>query len=120
MVAKARTLLCAPPTASSRALQVRKAERKLPWLKFADAQEKLKRSKEMLEVAQRRLAEVRAEVAQSVEPLQCALLTMQHPALHDIVNRTEEGPAASLCRAALRLTCALLTLPASVSVVGAA
>ena len=72
-------------------MQVRKAERKLPWLRFADAQEKLKKSKEMLDKAQRRLAEVKAEVAQSVGPLKCAPLTPAAPCF--VIARNKRGQA---------------------------
>ena len=53
------------------ATQVKKAERKMPWVKFAEAQEKFKRSKEALQVAQRNLEDLKAEVAQSAGPLKC-------------------------------------------------
>ena len=51
--------------------QVKKAERKLPWLRFAEAQEKYKESRDHLQAAQKNLADVKAEAAQSAGPLKC-------------------------------------------------
>ena len=45
----------------------------MPWLRFAEAQEKYKNSRDALQAAQNRLADVKAEAAQSAGPLKCAL-----------------------------------------------
>ena len=58
--------------------QVEKAGRKMPWLRFAEAQEKYKQSREMLQAAQKNLADIKAEVAQSAGPLKCVVEGGQH------------------------------------------
>ncbi len=57
--------------------QVDKAERKMPWLRFAEAQEKYKTSRDILQAAQKNLADVKAEVAQSAGPLKCVVAGCQ-------------------------------------------
>ncbi len=50
----------------------------MPWLRFAEAQEKYKISRDMLQAAQKNLTDVKAEVAQSAGPLKCVVAVRQH------------------------------------------